>query len=67
MVDFWLILIFHSCGPVSWTLVPEESTATVTGTLGTLPQLAESANLRAPTLIIVGEVVTLRDKLRWFE
>ena len=39
----------------------------VTGTLGTLPQLAESANLRAPTLIIVGEVVTLRDKLRWFE
>jgi siroheme synthase len=31
-----------------------------------LPQLAEAAKLRAPTLIIVGEVVTLRDKLRWF-
>jgi siroheme synthase len=43
------------------------SQRTVTGTLGTLPQLAESANLRAPTLIIVGEVVTLRDKLRWFK
>jgi uroporphyrin-III C-methyltransferase len=40
---------------------------TVTGTLATLPAQAESANLRAPTLIIVGEVVTLRDKLRWFE
>jgi uroporphyrin-III C-methyltransferase len=40
---------------------------TITGTLTTLPALAEAANLRAPTLIIVGEVVTLRDKLRWFE
>ncbi len=39
---------------------------TVTGTLTTLPELAKAANLRAPTLIIVGEVVTLRDKLRWF-
>ncbi len=43
------------------------SQRTVTGVLGNLPQLAESANLRAPTLIIVGEVVTLRDELRWFE
>ena len=40
---------------------------TVTGTLDTLPELAERANLRAPTLIIVGEVVKLRDKLAWFE
>jgi uroporphyrin-III C-methyltransferase/precorrin-2 dehydrogenase/sirohydrochlorin ferrochelatase len=38
----------------------------VTGTLTTLPELAKAANLRAPTLIIVGEVVTLRDRLRWF-
>jgi siroheme synthase len=42
------------------------SQRTVTGTLTTLPDLARLANLRAPTLIIVGEVVTLRDKLRWF-
>jgi uroporphyrin-III C-methyltransferase len=42
------------------------SQRTVTGTLGTLPALAAEARLRAPTLIIVGEVVTLRDKLRWF-
>ena len=40
---------------------------TITGTLTTLPALAETSKLRAPTLIIVGEVVTLRDKLRWFE
>ena len=45
----------------------QPSQRTVTGTLATLPELAEHANLRAPTLIIVGEVVTLRDKLRWFE
>ena len=40
---------------------------TVTGTLATLPELAEAAALKAPTLIIVGEVVRLRDKLAWFE
>jgi uroporphyrin-III C-methyltransferase len=39
----------------------------VTGTLATLPALAEAAQLKAPTLIIVGEVVKLRDKLAWFE
>ena len=40
---------------------------TVTGTLATLPQLAQAAHLKAPTLIIVGEVVKLREKLAWFE
>jgi siroheme synthase len=44
----------------------QPSQRTVTGTLTTLPDLAKVANLRAPTLIIVGEVVSLRDKLRWF-
>ena len=44
---------------------PEQRT--VTGTLTTLPALAAAAQLRAPTLIIVGSVVTLRDKLRWVE
>jgi uroporphyrin-III C-methyltransferase len=45
----------------------QPSQRTVTGTLATLPGLAEAATLRAPTLIIVGEVVTLRDRLRWFD
>jgi uroporphyrin-III C-methyltransferase len=40
---------------------------TVTGTLSTLPALATAAGLHAPTLIIVGEVVRLHDKLKWFE
>ncbi len=39
----------------------------VTGTLKTLPQLASSKNIKAPTLIIVGTVVTLHDKLNWFK
>ncbi len=39
---------------------------TVTGTLATLPGLAGAARLRAPTLIIVGKVVSLHDALRWF-
>jgi uroporphyrin-III C-methyltransferase len=39
----------------------------VTGTLATLPRLAEEAKLKPPTLIIIGEVVSLQDKLAWFE
>ncbi len=38
-----------------------------TGTLETLPDIVEKSSVKAPTLIIVGEVVTLREKLRWFE
>jgi uroporphyrin-III C-methyltransferase/precorrin-2 dehydrogenase/sirohydrochlorin ferrochelatase len=38
----------------------------VTGTLKTLPELVASARLHAPTLIIVGEVVRLRERLNWF-
>jgi uroporphyrin-III C-methyltransferase/precorrin-2 dehydrogenase/sirohydrochlorin ferrochelatase len=37
------------------------------GTLATLPQLAQDAQLKPPTLIIVGEVVRLHDKLKWFD
>jgi uroporphyrin-III C-methyltransferase/precorrin-2 dehydrogenase/sirohydrochlorin ferrochelatase len=38
----------------------------VTGTLATLPAIALAEELHAPTLIIVGGVVTLRKKLAWF-
>jgi len=38
----------------------------VTGTLETLPGLAVDAQLKPPTLIIVGEVVKLHEKLAWF-
>ncbi len=39
----------------------------VTGTLETLPTLAVDAQLKPPTLIIVGEVVKLQEKLAWFK
>lgn len=45
----------------------QPSQRTLTATLATLPALASAAGLRAPTLIIVGSVVTLHDKLNWFE
>lgn len=38
-----------------------------TGTLADLPRLVAEHEVHAPTLVIVGEVVTLRDKLKWFE
>jgi uroporphyrin-III C-methyltransferase/precorrin-2 dehydrogenase/sirohydrochlorin ferrochelatase len=38
----------------------------VTGTLATLPAAAAAAMLQPPTLIIVGEVVRLRERLDWF-
>jgi uroporphyrin-III C-methyltransferase/precorrin-2 dehydrogenase/sirohydrochlorin ferrochelatase len=34
--------------------------------LKAMPALAEQANLRPPTLVIVGEVVQLHTKLAWF-
>jgi uroporphyrin-III C-methyltransferase len=64
-------LIAHGL-PTDWpaAIVQQGTTPnqrTVTGTLTTLPAIAESAGLKAPTLIIVGEVVRLKDKLAWFE
>ena len=38
----------------------------VTGTLESLSELAADAEIKSPALIIVGSVVTLRDKLSWF-
>jgi uroporphyrin-III C-methyltransferase len=40
---------------------------TITGTLRTIAAEAERARIRAPAVIIVGEVVRLRERLKWFE
>jgi len=40
---------------------------TVVGTLRDIAEKAWSANINPPAIIIVGDVVTLREKLRWFE
>ena len=39
----------------------------VVGNLGSMPGIVEKAELKAPTIIIIGEVVALRDTLNWFE
>ena len=63
-------LIEHGQPPDHPAAVVQQGTAptqrVVTGTLATLPGLAERARLHGPTLIIVGDVVRLREKLNWF-
>jgi uroporphyrin-III C-methyltransferase len=44
-----------------------EGQQTVEGTLRTIAEEAERAAMRAPAVIVVGEVVSLRERLRWFE
>ncbi len=38
-----------------------------TGTLETLPMIVKKAQAKPPTLIIIGEVVTLQKKLAWYQ
>jgi uroporphyrin-III C-methyltransferase/precorrin-2 dehydrogenase/sirohydrochlorin ferrochelatase len=63
-------LIAHGRAPGTPAAIVQHGTRSdqrvVTGTLATLAQLAQAAQLQPPTLIIVGEVVALRDKLNWF-
>jgi len=40
---------------------------TVVGTLGSIAGDVERAGLRAPAVIVVGEIVRLRERLNWFE
>jgi uroporphyrin-III C-methyltransferase/precorrin-2 dehydrogenase/sirohydrochlorin ferrochelatase len=37
------------------------------GTLATLPEIVLRADVKAPTLLIIGKVVALRGKLAWFD
>jgi uroporphyrin-III C-methyltransferase/precorrin-2 dehydrogenase/sirohydrochlorin ferrochelatase len=39
----------------------------LTGTLASLPDIVHQNEVKAPTLIIIGEVVRLRERLKWFE
>ncbi len=40
---------------------------TVVGTLETIEEEVEKAGLKSPALIVVGDVVNLREKLKWFD
>jgi uroporphyrinogen III methyltransferase/synthase len=44
---------------------PEQKT--VVGTLGDIVDLANKSNITPPAIIVVGDVVHLRDELEWFE
>jgi uroporphyrinogen III methyltransferase/synthase len=44
---------------------PEQKT--VTGTLGNIVTRVKEQKLGPPAVIVVGEVVKLREKLRWFD
>ena len=39
----------------------------MTGTLSTLPDVIKGKEVHAPTLLIIGEVVSLHEKLSWFK
>lgn len=43
------------------------SQKTVTGTLETIADIVEQNNIAPPTVVVIGEVVRLREKLNWFE
>lgn len=50
---------------VRWGTTPRQKT--VTGTLGTIADVAADAGMAPPALIVIGEVVRLREKMKWFE
>ena len=60
----------HGANPAIPVAIVENGTRanqiTVTGTIATIAGKAVEAGLRGPTIIIVGEVVGLRDKLNWY-
>ncbi|MBI3321989.1 MAG: uroporphyrinogen-III C-methyltransferase [Candidatus Omnitrophica bacterium] len=53
------------CAVIEWGSTPAQRT--VTGTLRTMVRQATQASIRPPAILIVGDVVTLRKTLRWFE
>jgi uroporphyrinogen III methyltransferase/synthase len=50
---------------VRWGTTPSQ--VTVSGTLETIVEKVRSTGLKAPALIVVGDVVNLRPTLKWFE
>jgi len=44
-----------------------EAQETITGTLETIVKIANDAEIENPSMIVVGEVVKLREKIQWFE
>jgi uroporphyrinogen III methyltransferase/synthase len=64
-------LIQHGRSPetpvalIRWGTLPEQ--VTYVGTLTTIGEIARKQRVKPPVIILVGEVVALRNKLNWFE
>ena len=64
-------LIEHGRNPstpialIQWGTYPIQKT--LIGTLGTIEEKAQSAGIKPPVVMVVGEVVALRDDMNWFE
>lgn len=50
---------------VRWASTPEQRS--VVGTLETITQVVKDAGIKPPSLIIIGEVVSLRSTIDWYE
>ncbi|MBI2940746.1 MAG: uroporphyrinogen-III C-methyltransferase [Chloroflexi bacterium] len=50
---------------IRWGTLPEQET--VVGTLADIVERAQARKLGPPAVIVVGEVVALRERLRWFD
>ncbi|MDZ7665960.1 MAG: uroporphyrinogen-III C-methyltransferase [Desulfotignum sp.] len=50
---------------VRWGTTPQQQT--VTGTLATIVEIVQQAQLKSPAIIVVGSVVNLRKELAWFD
>ena len=63
-------LIAHGRAPDTPAAIVQQATLpqqrVVIGTLATLPQLAQSEQIKPPALIIIGNVVSLAGKLAWY-
>ncbi len=63
-------LIKHGSSPDLPIALIEQGTTlrqrVITGTLSTLPEMVKHETIKPPTLIIIGTVVSLHEKLNWF-
>jgi uroporphyrin-III C-methyltransferase/precorrin-2 dehydrogenase/sirohydrochlorin ferrochelatase len=64
-------LIRHGMAPNTPAAIVQQGTTlhqrTYTGSLLTLPDLIESNDIKPPSMMIIGSVVRLREKLAWYE
>jgi uroporphyrinogen III methyltransferase / synthase len=53
------------CAVVQWGTLPQQKV--VSGTLDRIDSLSRGADIKPPGILIVGDVVKLRERLKWFE